>query len=67
MTANFYQHKQWFARVTIMLLAVTLGACATTSSSSRPSATIAIQEDVGFTITEAAPVDNNVRIEYLEA
>ena len=67
MTANFYQHKQWFARVTIMLLAATLGACATTSSSSRPSATIAIQEDVGFTITEAAPVDNNVRIEYLEA
>lgn len=67
MIMKFISYKQWLARTSMLALVMVLGACATTDTASRPSATIAVQEDVGFTITEAAPVDNTVRIEYVEA
>ena len=64
---SFYFHKQWFVRASILTLATVLSACATTGNTSRPAAKIAVQDEVGFTITEAVPVDNNVRTEYIEA
>jgi tetratricopeptide (TPR) repeat protein len=64
---NFYSHKQWLVRASILILATVLSACATTGNTSRPAAKIAVQDEVGFTITEAVPVDNNVRTEYIEA
>ena len=67
MINRFCPHKQWLARASILAFATVLGACATTSTASRPSATIAVQEDVGFTITEAVAVDNDVRAEYIQA
>jgi tetratricopeptide (TPR) repeat protein len=43
-----------------------LNACAAPGPS-RPPARIEIQEDVGFTITEDAPISGDVRTEYEEA
>ena len=67
MIIDSYSCKQWLARASVLALATVLGACATTSTASRPVAKIAVQEDVGFTITEAVPVDSTVRTEYIEA
>ena len=67
MTIKFCSHNQWLARSAALVLMMMLGACATTDTSSRPSATIDVQEEVGFTITELVPVDSNVRTEYIEA
>jgi Flp pilus assembly protein TadD len=67
MIMNFYYCKQWLARVSMLALVTVISACATTGTTSRPAATIAIQEDVGFTITEVAAVDSTVRTEYIEA
>lgn len=67
MTIASCRYRRLFTRVSMLVLAAALGACATTSTSTRPSATIAIQEDVGFTITEAVTVDHDVRTEYIEA
>ena len=67
MIMNFYAYKQWFVRALVLILATVLSACATTTTASRPSAKIAVQEDVGFTITEGVAVDSTVRTEYIEA
>ena len=67
MTINIHFINQWLVRLAGLFLLLALGACATSNSSSQPAATIAVQEDVGFTITEAVPVDNNIRAEYVEA
>ncbi len=64
---SFYKLKQWLMRLSLVLLSATLGACATTNSASKPSAMIEVQDAVGFTITEAAHVDNNLRADYSEA
>lgn len=49
-------------------LAVAISACAsTTTKKSTPVANIAIQEAVGFTITEQAKVSNDVRLDYDQA
>lgn len=45
-------------------LSLVLGACATTTTQSRPKAQIEIQEQVGFTITENVSVSNAVRVDY---
>ena len=67
MIIGFYKYKQWLARISVVVLATVLGACATTGNTSRPAAEIAVQDDVGFTITEAVAVDSNVRTEYVAA
>ena len=67
MMVKFHAHKMWLARPVALVLMIMLGACTTTNAPSRPSATIDIQEEVGFTITEPVPVDNSVRTEYTEA
>jgi tetratricopeptide (TPR) repeat protein len=55
-------------RYSAVLLAsvLLLGACSAPGPS-RPPARIEIQEDVGFTITEEAPISGDVRTEYEEA
>ena len=67
MTINFCSYNQWLVGPTALVLMLLLGACASNDTSSRPAASIAVQEDVGFTITEPVSVDNNVRTEYVEA
>jgi len=67
MIMNFYPYKQWLVRALVLVLATVLSACATTTTAPRPSAKIAVQEDVGFTITEGVAVDSTVRTEYIEA
>ena len=67
MITRLFAHNQWLARPAALILMIVLGACATTNTPSRPSATIDVQEEVGFTITEPVPVDNIVRTEYAEA
>jgi tetratricopeptide (TPR) repeat protein len=67
MIINPCVNNQWVTRSAAVVLMTVLGACATSNTSSRPAATIAVQEDVGFTITEPVSVDNNVRTEYVEA
>ena len=67
MTTNFRSYNQWVVRSAALALVTLLGACASTNTPSRPAASIAVQEDVGFTITEPVSVDNNVRTEYVEA
>jgi len=53
----------------LLLLAVVLlfSACATTQSPQPSQARVAIQEEVGFTITEEARISNEVRLNYDEA
>ena len=48
------------------LLAIALGACATTDTSLTP-ARIQLQEAVGFTITEEVRISGSVRADYEEA
>lgn len=67
MTINFCSYNQWLVGPTALVLMLLLGACASNDTSSRPAASIAVQEDIGFTITEPVAVDNNVRTEYVEA
>ena len=67
MIMNFYLYKQWVVRALMLALVTALSACATTGTTSRPAAKIAVQDEVGFTITEPVPVDSNVRTEYVEA
>lgn len=52
--------------VLIAIAALVLSACATTQST-RPSAHIEIQEQVGFTITEDARISGAVRADYERA
>jgi Flp pilus assembly protein TadD len=59
--------NQWLGRTAVLVLATALGACATSGSPSKPTATIEVQDEVGFTIREAVQVDNDVRTEYVEA
>ncbi len=58
-----FSKKQWIERLLAALCLSLLAACASTPSS-RPSARIEIQEDVGFTITEQAKIGSNVRADY---
>lgn len=52
----------------IVIAGSILTACATTSTSRRPPPVrIEIQEAVGFTITEASRISNDVRVDYDEA
>jgi Flp pilus assembly protein TadD len=67
MNTNFRDNNQLFVRSVALLCLMALGACATSNTTSRPATTIAVQQDVGFTITEPVSVDNNVRTEYVEA
>jgi len=67
MSIHFLHIKQRDMRILVLFLSAALGACATTTTASRPAATIEVQEAVGFTITESVQVDNNVRAEYIEA
>ncbi len=55
---------QWIERVIVLLSLSLLAACASSPSTSRKSARIEIQEDVGFTIVEKARVGADVRVDY---
>ena len=63
------QHYKQRVTVSIVLFAAAIfGGCATTSSPSKAtSATVQIQEAVGFTITENVQVNEKTRQEYLDA
>ncbi len=56
-------NNQWMQRLLALLCLSMLAAC-TSTPSSRPSARIEIQEDVGFTITEQAKIGSSVRADY---
>lgn len=47
--------------------ALAIAGCATTTEAPQPRSQIEILEEVGFTITEEATVDNDVRLDYEEA
>lgn len=49
------------------LAGLLLSACATTSEKPRPTSRIDVQENVGFTIIEAAPVSDGARLDYSQA
>lgn len=52
----------------VMIAASVLAACATSSTSRRPPPVrIEIHEAVGFTITEASRISNDIRVDYDEA
>lgn len=51
----------------LLLGSLLLTACATTTEKPRPTSRIDVQEDVGFTITEASPVPDGERLEYSQA
>ena len=71
MTGAAYKHRvrqRLRAAALAVIAASILTACATTSTSRRPPPVrIEIQEAVGFTITEASRVSNDVRVDYDEA
>ena len=56
-----------FGYTAILLASVLLLNACSAPGPSRPPARIEIQEDVGFTITEDAPISGDVRTEYEEA
>lgn len=53
--------------IVLLLTGLLLTACATTTQKPRPTSRIDVQENVGFTITEASPVNDSTRIEYSQA
>ena len=56
------------ARYVFLVLTCSLvAACATTAEKPRPTSRIDVQENVGFTITEAAPVNDASRLDYSQA
>ncbi len=61
-------YKQSLIAIATLLATAILGACATTSSPAKTtSATVQVQEAVGFTITENVQVNERTRQEYLDA
>lgn len=52
-----------FIALLIFVSSVVTG-CATTEQAPTPSAQVAIVEEVGFTITESSPVDEEIRLRY---
>jgi Flp pilus assembly protein TadD len=55
-------------RSTLLILAgLLLTACATTTEKPRPTSRVDVQENVGFTITEASPVPDRERLDYSQA
>ena len=68
--------RAWYSRVLLLTVASGLAACATTSSTSSVTATVAapesssrteVEEAVGFTIVEEGSVTTDVRNRYTEA
>lgn len=53
--------------IMLILTGLLLAACATTTQKPRPTSSIDVQENVGFTITEASPVNDRARVQYDEA
>jgi Flp pilus assembly protein TadD len=53
--------------VFLLLMSLLLAACATTSQKPRPTSRVDVQENVGFTITEAKPVNDRAHTQYSEA
>jgi Flp pilus assembly protein TadD len=53
--------------VFLFVASLLLAACATTSQKPRPTSRVDVQENVGFTITEAKPVNDRARVQYSEA
>lgn len=53
--------------IPLLLGGLLLTACATTTEKPRPTSRIDVQEEVGFTITEASPVPAGERLDYGEA
>ena len=53
--------------VFLLLTGLLLAACATTTQKPRPTSRIDVQENLGFTITEASPVNDRARLQYSQA
>jgi Flp pilus assembly protein TadD len=53
--------------IPVFLGVLLLTACATTTEKPRPTSRIDVQQDVGFTITEASPVPDGERLDYSQA
>ena len=53
--------------IALAALCLALGACAATTAKPRPKAQIDVQDQVGFTITEAVSVSDTVRQDYERA
>jgi Flp pilus assembly protein TadD len=56
-----------YRNIALATVCLALGACAATTAKPRPTARIEVQEQVGFTITEAVSVSDSVRQEYEHA
>lgn len=54
-------------RLTLLMVALTAVASCAAPEKTHPPARVEVQEAVGFTITEVAPIDGDVRIDYSEA
>lgn len=53
--------------IPLLLGGLLLTACATTTEKPRQASRIDVQQDVGFTITEASPVPDGERLDYSQA
>jgi len=51
----------------LLLVGLLLTACATTTEKARPTSRIDVQDEVGFTITDASPVPAGERVDYSQA
>ena len=51
----------------LIVIGLLLTACATTTEKPRPTSRVDVQENVGFTITEASPVPDRARMDYSQA
>lgn len=56
-----------YRNIALAALCLALGACAPTTAKPRPKAQIEVQDQVGFTITEAVSVSDAVRQDYERA
>lgn len=60
-------HKATWRPLAACFVLLIVAGCATVPEAPEPAATISVQEDVGFSITETVPVDDPVRFQYDDA
>jgi Flp pilus assembly protein TadD len=65
-TLNDEGHTPWRALVACAAV-LAIAGCASTPEAPAPAATIAVQDEVGFSIAEAVPVADQVRLQYDDA
>jgi tetratricopeptide (TPR) repeat protein len=64
---TFRLHKATWRPLAACSVLLIAAGCATVPEAPEPAATISVQEDVGFSITETVPVDDPVRFQYDDA